>query len=135
MEQLKQALAQLKQPRTLGIIALALAIGAAGAGIGWKIYLEPHRAIARTRFQAHNTLVRMYDLQMAHREAHGSFANDIDALLAAAPDAVAIRANLKSSVDLATLAVIGDEKRFRLEANVLDPLRTSVKIRGPVGER
>lgn len=135
MEQLKRGLAQLKQPRTLGIIALALAIGAAGAGIGWKVYLEPLRAIAQTQFRAHNTLVKLYDLQLAHHEAHGAFANDIDALLAAAPDAAEIRAQLKSSVDLNTLAVIGDDKRFRLEANVLDPLRTSVKIRGPVGER
>jgi len=38
-------------------------------------------------------------------------------------------------VDLNTLAVIGDENRFRLEANVSDPLRTSIKIRGPVGEQ
>lgn len=135
MEQLKLALARMKEPRSLGIIALALAIGAAGAAIGGKVYLEPQREIARTQFRAHNTLVKLYDLQMAHREAKGAFANDLDTLLGGVPDAAAIRADLKSSVDLNTLAVIGDAKRFRLEANVADPLRTSIKIRGPVGER
>lgn len=135
MEYLKRALAQSKDPRTLGLIALSLAIGAAASGIGWKFYLEPQRAIARTRFQAHNTLVKLYDLQMAHREANGRFANDIDTLLNGVPGAADIRAELKASVDLNTLAVIGDENRFRLEANVSDPLRTSIKIRGPVGER
>ncbi len=135
MEQLKKILATLKNPRTLGMIALALALGAAGVGIGWKGYLEPQRAIARTQFQAHNTLLRLYDLQMAYGEAHESFANDLDTLLAGAADAASIRDRLKASVDLNTLAVIGDDKRFRLEANVLDPLRTSIKIRGPVGAR
>ncbi len=135
MEQLKNALAAFKEPRTLGTLVLALAIGAAASGIGWKVYLEPQRAIARTQFQAHNTLLRLYDLQMAYGEARGAFANDLEALLAGAADAPQIRASLKASVDLNTLAVIGDDKRFRLEANVLDPLRTSIKIRGPVGER
>lgn len=135
MEYLKRALAQLKDPRTLGMIALSLAIGAAASGIGWKFYLEPQREIARTRFKAHNTLVKLYDLQMAHHEANGRFANDIDTLLNGVPGAADIRAELKASVDLNTLAVIGDENRFRLEANVSDSQRTSIKIRGPVGER
>jgi len=135
MEQFKLALARLKEPRNLGMIALALALGAAAAGIGWKVYLEPQRAIAQTRFRAHNTLVKLYDLQMAYYKANGRFANELDALLAGAPEAAKIREELKSSVDLNTLAVIGDENRFRLEANVSDPLRTSIKIRGPVGER
>jgi len=135
MEYLKRALAQFKDPRTLAMIALALAIGAAASGLGWKFYLEPQRAIARTQFKAHNTLLKLYDLQMAHREANGRFANDIDTLLGGVPGAADIRAELKASVDLNTLAVIGDENRFRLEANVSDPLRTSIKIRGPVGEQ
>jgi len=135
MEQLKKALATFKEPRTLGMIALALAIGAAASGIGWKVYLEPQRAIARTQFLAHNTLVKLYDLQMAYGETHGVFANDLDSLLTGAADAAQIRAQLKASVDINTLAVLGDDQRFRLEANVLDPMRTSVKIRGPVGER
>lgn len=121
--------------RTLTYVALALALGAAGAGVGWRFYLKPLRAIADTRYQSHLCLMRLYDLQMAYRGANGTFANDLDALLASAPDGGRLREQLKASVDLDTLAVIGDANRFRLEANVLDPERTSVKIRGPLGER
>jgi len=46
-----------------------------------------------------------------------------------------LREKLKATVDINTLAVVGDANRFRLEVNVLDPQRTSVKIRGPLGER
>ena len=103
--------------------------------MGWKLYLQPLRAIADIRFQSHECLMRLYDLQMAYHEANGTFANDLDTLLASASDGAQLRAKLQASVDLGTLAVIGDENRFRLEANVLDPQRTSVKIRGPLGER
>lgn len=121
--------------RTQTYLALSLALGAAGAGVGWRFYLKPLRAIADTRYQSHLCLMRLYDLQMAYRGANGTFANDLDSLLASAPDGGRLREQLKASVDLDTLAVIGDANRFRLEANVLDPERTSVKIRGPLGER
>ena len=121
--------------RALSYIALALALGGAGAGLGWKIYLKPLRATAYTRYNSHLCLMRLYDLQMAYRGAHGAFANDLDALLAFAPDGIQLRDKLKANVDLNTLAVIGDTNRFRLEVNVLDPERTSVKIRGPLGAR
>ncbi|MEK7233743.1 MAG: hypothetical protein AAB268_08000 [Elusimicrobiota bacterium] len=122
-------------PRTLSIIALSLALGAVGAGIGWHIYLKPIRAVASTRYQSHLCLMRLYDLQMAYRTAHETFANDLDTLLAAAPDGAQLREKLKATVDINTLAVVGDATRFRLEVNILDPERTSVKIRGPVGKR
>lgn len=130
--QLKRALTE---PRTLFVVALALALGAAGAGVGWKLFLQPARAIAAIRYQSHLGLMRLYDLQVAYHGAHGTYANDLDTLLASAPDGAKLRAQLAATMDINTLAVIGDATRFRLEANVLDPQRTSVKIRGPLGGR
>ncbi|MBI4062047.1 MAG: hypothetical protein HY403_11540 [Elusimicrobia bacterium] len=126
---------RLFEPRTLLRIALSLTLGAAGAGVGWRLYLKPKRAIAEIRYQSHLCLMRLYDLQMAYRGAHGVFAGDLETLLASAPDGAQLREKLRSSVDLETLAVVGGADRFRLEANVLDPQRTSVKLRGPLGKR
>lgn len=125
----------LKDPRTLFMIALALVAGAAGAAVGWKVYLQPIRAVAAIRYQSHAGLMRLYDLQVAYHAKHGAYADGLDTLLASAPDGAQLREKLKASMDLETLAVIGDAERFRLEANVLDPQRTAVKIRGPLGER
>jgi hypothetical protein len=127
--------ASFTEPRTLFIIALALTLGAIGAAVGRQVYLKPLRAIAYNRYQSHLCLMRLYDLQMAYRTANGTYANDLDTLLASAPDGAQLRAKLTASVDINTLAVVGDAARFRLEANILDPERTSVKIRGPLGER
>ena len=130
-----QLMSRLSQPRTLAHIALALALGAAGAGAGWVVYLKPIRAIADIRYRSHLGLMRLYDLQLAYHASHGTYANDLDALLASAPDGAKVRAQLKTSVDLNTLAVVGNANWFRLEANVLDPERTAVKFRGPAGNR
>jgi hypothetical protein len=132
LSQLKHALTE---PRTLYIVAAALALGAAGAGVGWKLVLQPARAIAVVRYQSHLGLMKLYDLQLAYHGAHGTYANDLDTLLASEPDGARLRAQLAASMDINTLAVIGDANRFRLEANVLDPQRTSVKIRGPLDGR
>ncbi|MCR4296503.1 MAG: hypothetical protein NUW21_13285 [Elusimicrobia bacterium] len=132
---LARLMQSLKEPRTLYMIALALALGAAGAAVGWKVYLKPIRAIAAVRYQSHLGLMRLYDLQLAYHAKHGVYADGLDALLASTPEGPQLREKLKSTMDLETLAVIGDADRFRLEANVLDPQRTSVKIRGPLGER
>lgn len=121
--------------RSLIIIAIALALGMAGAALGSHLYLKPMRAIAEKRYQSHLCLIRLYDLQIAYHAAHETYANDLDTLLATAPDAAELRAQLKNSVDINTLTVVGDAERFRLEANVLDEQRTSVKIRGPLGKR
>ena len=126
---------KLKEPRTFLIIAVSLALGAAGAGVGWMVVIKPARAIANIRYQSHLCLMQLYDLQMSYRGAHGAFANDLDTLLASAPNGAALREQLKGSVDLNTLAVVGDANRFRLEANILDPERTAVKIRGPLSGR
>ena len=122
-------------PRALLYAALSLALGAAAVGAGWRFHLKPLMAAERNRRQAELSLLRLYTLQEDYRNAHGTYANDLDAILAWAPDGAQLREKLKACVDLDTVAVIGDAKRFRLEINVLDPERTSVKIRGPVGER
>ena len=127
-----QVLRKLREPRTLGSIALALALGAAGAGVYWQLALKPMRAVAATQYQSHIALMRLYDLQVAYGDANGRYANDLDALLMSAPDGAQLREKLKGCVDLNTLAVVGDANGFKFEANVLDPSRTSVKIRGPM---
>jgi len=122
-------------PRTLMYLAFALLLAAAGAGLGWKFYLQPIRTVAVIRYNSHLGLMRLYDLQMAYHAANGTFANDLDTLLASAPNGAKLRETLSKSMDIETLAVIGDEDRFRLEANVLDQERTLVKIRGQRAER
>lgn len=123
------------EPRTLFALALSLAFGALGAAAGWQFYLKPIRAIAYTRYQSQLALMSLYDLQVSYRAAHGAYANDLDTLLASSPNGEKLRAQLTASVDINTLAVVGDANRFRLEANIRDAERTSVKIRGPLGER
>jgi hypothetical protein len=123
---------KLRQPRTWLFVVIALALGGAGAGIYWQVALKSMRAVAYTQYQSHLALMRLYDLQVAYRGAHGAYANDLDTLLMYAPDGAQLRAKLKGCIDLNTLAVVGDAARFRIEANVLDPARTSVKIRGPM---
>ncbi len=124
-----------KNPRLVPMLLLSLACAAAGTAIGWQVYLKPIRAIANRRFESHKALMRLYDLEMAYHAAHGVFANDLDTLLASAPDGPQIRAVLKATVDINTLAVVGDAERFRLEANILDEQRTAVKFRGPAAGR
>ncbi len=124
-----------KNPRFVPLILIALACGGVGTAIGYQVYLKPLRAIADTRYQSHKAMMRLYDLQMAYRAAHGVFANDLDTLLASAADGEQVRAVLKATVDINTLAVVGDANRFRLEANILDAERTAVKFRGPAAGR
>ena len=125
----------LSERRSKLALAIAASLGLAGIGAFQKFYLKPQRAIADIQYQSHLGLMRLYDLQMAYHGANGAYANDLDTLLMSAPDGAQLREQLKASVDINTLAVLGDAKRFRLEANVLDPRRTSVKIRGPLGKR
>lgn len=116
-------------------LALVAVLVLAGAGAIWKFYVLPIREISNIRFQAHGCLMRLYDLQMAYHGTHGAYANDLETLLASVPDGALLREKLKASVDINTLAVVGDSERFRLEINMLDPKRTSVKIRGPLSQR
>lgn len=126
---------RLTEPRALGGIALSAALALAGAAAWRALVLKPERAVAERRYQSHLGLMRLYDLQMSYRATHGTFANDLETLLATAPDGAKIREVMKAATDINTLTVVGDANRFRLEANVLDSERTLVKIRGPLGER
>ncbi|MEQ1919004.1 MAG: hypothetical protein ABL955_07375 [Elusimicrobiota bacterium] len=114
---------------------MAAILALAGVGAVWKFYVLPVRAVSNIRFQAHGCLMRMYDLQLAYHGTHGAYANDLETLLASASDGAQLREKLKASVDINTLAVVGDATRFRLEINMLDPQRTALKIRGPSGQR
>ena len=120
----------MNQPRVriaMILLAVMTAFGCAGY---WIKVLKPMRVIAETRFQSHVALMRLYELQIAYRGKHETFAKNLDDLLEGAPDAMALRASLKANTDINTLAIIGDADRFRLEANILDPARTAVKFRG-----
>lgn len=127
--------ASLRDPRNLIIIGLAAAVAVAGSAVFKKVVLGPELALAEKRLHSHEGLMRLYDLQLEYRKGHEAYANDLETLLATAPDGAQLREKLKATTDFSTLAVIGDEDRFRLEANILDPQRTLVKIRGPLGER
>jgi len=127
--------ASLTDKRIWGFIVLAMVLGGAGAAIGRKFLIQPLRDVADIQFRSHEGLLRLYALQKDYHRAHGTFANDLDTLLASAPDGAELRKKLAATMDIETLAVIGDEDDFRLEANVLDTKRTSVKIRGQLDER
>jgi hypothetical protein len=75
---------------------------------------------------------RLYGLQLAYKQAHGTYANDFAALLTVAPDAAALKASLSANVDMTTLTVVGDANKFKIELNVLDHDRTPFKVRGPI---
>jgi hypothetical protein len=122
-------------PKTIGVFAGALALAAAAAFAYYRVALLPLRVEAQRRFETHKALVRLYDLQMAHRMQKGTFANDAGALLAIAPDAQELRLTLQANADINTLTVVGDAEKFKLEANVLDSSRTLIKLKGPMGER
>lgn len=126
---------QFQRTFTPGFLLMALACGVAGTALGWTLWLKPQQITAQRRFQTHQALMRLHDMQMAYRASRGTFANDLDSLLASAPDGPRVRAILHANADDATLTVVGDANKFRLEANVLDPERTVVKIRGPMGEQ
>jgi hypothetical protein len=115
------------------------AVIAAGAAIGFGLQFAVKRAtgdadqaITLKRYHASIDLSRLYGLQAAYKRAKGAYANDLASLLSVDPDAAALKASLAANVDMNTLAVVGDAKKFKIELNVLDPDRTPIKIRGPI---
>lgn len=125
----------LAQPKMLAYSAVVFALAAGGLFAWRQAVLVPMREIALKRRGTHDVLIRLYDLQMAHHARTGTFAGDLESLLAAAPDAQAIRAAIKANADPNTLTVVGDDDSFKLEANVLDPQRTIVRFRGPFPDK
>jgi hypothetical protein len=113
-------------------VVLGGALGTAIAGAWWKIWVVPEQAIIHKRYQSTMDIARMYGLQLTYKRAHGTFANDFASLLTVEPDAAALKASLAANIDMTTLTVVGDEKRFKIELNVLDAERTPIRIRGPI---
>jgi hypothetical protein len=122
-------------PRTILTILAAMAVGAAAAGVWRQVWLKPRQALTQKRVDATLDLARLYGLQLAYKKAHGTFANDLGALLPLSPEGAALKADLAANADMSTFVVAGDAQRFKIELNVLDPERTSIKIRGPLTPR
>lgn len=125
----------MRHPRMLRALAGSAAAGLALAAVGWYAIIKPDQALVQKRYESTIDIARLYGLQVAHKKAKGAYASDLDALLALAPDGAALRASLAANVDMTTLAVVGDANKFKIELNVLDPERTSIKVRGPVAPR
>ncbi len=120
---------------SLRLLFGALILGAAASGAAWQIWLKPLRVAQRQRFETTKDVLELYGLQLKYARAHGFYAGDLDALLALAPDGAARKARMAGHLDLTTLAVVGDAKKFKIEANVLDDDRTLIKIMGPIVDR
>jgi hypothetical protein len=87
------------------------------------------------RYESTIDIAKLYGLQLSYKRAKGTYANDLASLLSVEPDAAALKASLAANVDMTTLAVVGDAAKFKIELNVLDPVRTPIKIRGPIAPR
>jgi hypothetical protein len=120
-------------PKMLLLLGLSTVLSGVGCFAYWQFAMKPQLEAAQTHYRAHIAMMRLWDLQKAYHAAHGTYANDLDSVLAGAPDADKLRETLKNNTDINTLVVRGDEKRFRLEANILDSERTLLKFRGPTG--
>lgn len=129
------ALGVLKSPQGLATIAGSIALGLAMFAATYYVFLKPQRELAQRRYDAQIAMLRLYDLQIAHHRAAGAYANDLAALLRLSPDGAALKATLDATTDSATLTVVGDAEKFKLEANIRDPERTLIKIKGPLGAR
>lgn len=126
---------RLAHPRILAAMLAGIAAGLILAAGGWRWYLRPRREIARIRYDTLQDLMALYALQVAHHKSAGTYADNLDALLADAKDAAALKARLAKHVDLDTVTIVGNAERFKLEANALDGERSLIKVKGPVMPR
>jgi hypothetical protein len=120
------------QPRNLALLAAALTIGLIGASGGWWFWIKPKSDVAQLRYNSMKDVLLLYGLQLYHHKVKGSYANDLEALLALTRRPEKVRARLASHVDMNTLAVVSEGSKFKIEANVLDGERTLMKIKGPI---
>ncbi len=126
---------KMAEPKMIALAAGLVVLAAIGV-VAWRqAVIAPMKAIAMKRRGTHDVLIKLYDLQMTYRGKTGTFANDLESLLATAPDAQKIREAIKANADPNTLTVVGDADSFKLEANVLDPQRTIVRFRGPFPDK
>ena len=126
---------RLTHTRSLQAAAAGVAAGFALAAGAWCFKIKPEEARVQKRYQSGLDIARLYGLQLDYKKAKGTYANDLDSLLALAPDGATLWANLAANADMTTLAVVGSETKFKIELNVLDGERTSIKIRGPIAPR
>jgi hypothetical protein len=129
------ALQTLRSPQGLATIAGGALLGVAIFAATYFVFLKPARDLAQRRYDAQMAMLELYDLQIAHKRAAGAYANDLGALLRLSPGGAALKAKLNATTDPATLTVVGDAEKFKLEANVRDAERTLIKIKGPLGAR
>jgi len=125
---------RLAHPRTLLSLAAGVLVGVAGAAGGWWLWLKPQREAAHLRYEAMMDVLKLYDLQVKHKQARGAYADGLETLLASTGEREAIKARLAAHVDMNTIAVVNMGEKFRVEVNVLDPDRTLMKIKGPPPE-
>ncbi|MFI5362502.1 MAG: hypothetical protein ACHQ49_11075 [Elusimicrobiota bacterium] len=126
---------RLTHQTTILAVAGGLVLGAAGTAAWWRVSFAPSRALTEKRVQATLDIARLYALELSYKQAHGAYANDLNALLSAGRDGAALKASLAANVDMNTLAVVGDAQKFKIELNVLDAGRTLIKVKGPVVPR
>lgn len=123
---------RLWNPKTFVALAAGLAVGALGAAGGWWLWLKPQRDVARLRYETMQDVSTLFGLQRHYKEAKGVYAPDLDALLTLSPDRDAFKARMARHLDLNTIAIVGGTDTFKVEANVLDPDRTLIRIKGPI---
>ena len=116
-------------------IAAAVATGASIAAGLWWVRLRPQSAASQRRYETFMDVLKLYDLQVAHKKVKGIYAGNLESLLVLSPDPAALKARLSAHADINTLTVVGNAERFKIEANVLDPQRTLIKIKGPAEKR
>ncbi len=110
----------------------SLLAGAALAAAGWALWLRPMLELQRRRYATISDVLYLYGLEMNYGRARKTYANDLDTLLATAPDGAARKAAMAGHLDLSTLTIVGDARKFKIEANALDADRTLIKIKGPI---
>ena len=124
-----------RHPRTLAAIFGALVAGVVFGAVGWYVSIRPALRVEKMRYESTLDIAKLYGLQLSYKKAHGVYADSLDALLHDAPDRDALRADLILNVDTTTIAVVGDAEKFKIELNVLDAERSSIKVKGPVQPR
>ncbi|MDX6767885.1 MAG: hypothetical protein SF051_00010 [Elusimicrobiota bacterium] len=121
-----------KQPLVLKALAAVIAAAGLAAAGHYALNLKPEYDALMLRGRTTQDLFALYDLQVAYHKRYGTYADDFEALVRTAPDGgAALRARLQAHAHLDTLAVAGDAEKFRLEANVRDPERTLIVVKGP----
>ena len=124
-----------KRLQLAAFIVAGIAVGAAGAVGVWSVWLKPLRDDAQIRTETVQDTSKLFGLQLQYFQAQGAYANDLDTLLALDPDRAAFKAHMARHLDMSTIAVVGNAKKFKIEANALDKDRTLIKLKGPVFEQ